>query len=151
MRVMNLPKTWRTRSISERHKIKQSVKNFRWLNLLLRLALLAVAYGMFRTTPRIICFFEVCKNLSYLSLWVPRAIQLPILFMCRQLVVRKLFSFGWAAKGEWKCIFFQTALDTLFFSCWEFTRAHVPFWLHLISENIYSTCIRIFIIQLSLL
>ena len=68
MRVMNSPKTRPTRSVSERHKIKQSVKSFRWLNLLLDLALLVVAYGMLRPTLRIICFFEVCKNLSYLSL-----------------------------------------------------------------------------------
>ena len=35
--------------------------------------------------------------------------------------------------------------------CWEFTRAYVLFRLHLISESIYSTRSRIFIIQLSLL
>ena len=65
--MMNSPKTRPTRSVSERHKIKQSAKSFRWLNLLLGLALLVVAYGMFhiRPTLRIICFFEVCKNLSY--------------------------------------------------------------------------------------
>ena len=49
------------------------------------------------------------------------------------------------------CIFLWTALDALFFPCWEFTRAYVLFWLHLISGSIYSTRNRIFIIQLSLL
>ena len=49
------------------------------------------------------------------------------------------------------CIFLWTALDAFFFSCWEFTRAYVLFWLNLISESIYSTRNRIFIIQLSLL
>ena len=55
------------------------------------------------------------------------------------------------AKTRRKCIFLWTALDALFFSCWEFTRAYVLFRLHLISESIYSTRSRIFIIQLSLL
>ena len=53
---------------ADEKRIRKSVKSFRWLNLLLGLALLVVAYGMLRPTLRIICFFEVCKNLSYLSL-----------------------------------------------------------------------------------
>ena len=40
------------------------IRSFRWPNLLLGLALLVVAYGMFRPTLRITCFFEVCKNPS---------------------------------------------------------------------------------------
>ena len=61
------------------------------------------------------------------------------------------FTFGLPDYVRYICIFLWTALDALFFSCWEFTRAYVLFWLHLISQSIYSTRNRIFIIQLSLL
>ena len=56
--------------------------------------------------------------------------------------VTKHCDWPWQGVSE-KCIFLWTALDALFFSCWEFTRAYVLFWLHLISESIYSTRIRI--------
>ena len=146
---MNSPNTRPTRSVSERHKIKQSVKSFRWLNLLLGLALLVVAYGMFRPTLTIICFFEVCKNLSYLSLWVPRgtyAIQLPILFMCRHLAGSKKIIFirmSWRRRMKmyflmdcaWRIVLFMLGVYTCV----------CAFRLHLISESIYSTRSRIFI------
>ena len=43
------------------------------------------------------------------------------------------------SADKYLCIFLWTALDALFFLCWEFTRAYVLFWLHLISGSIYST------------
>lgn len=63
--MVNSLTTRPTRSVSEKHKIKQSVKSFRWLSLLLGLALLVVAYGMFRRTLKIICFFEAVDSLIH--------------------------------------------------------------------------------------
>ena len=99
---------------------------------------------MFRPTLTIICFFEVCKNLSYLSLWVPRgtyAIQLPILFMCRHLAGSKKIIFirmSWRRRMKFTFLTIDTRWSrstTVQFLCSDWSK--FDRWVH--AENLYST------------
>ena len=90
--------------------------------------------------------------LRYLSLDIICSSKLTVFLELRSRKTVRLLEQIMSAD-KYLCIFLWTVLDTLFFPCWEFTRAYVLFWLHFISGSIYSTRHRCgtYAIQLSIL